>query len=310
MAIVSHGDIEDAARRIAGMARRTPVLRLDEGTTALPGRITLKLDLLQPTGSFKARGAVNLLRSREVPPAGVVAASGGNFGLAVAWAAGRLGHAATIFVPDTSPAAKIARLRSLGATVEVVPGYYADAARAASEQVASTGALEAHPYDDPEVVAGAGTCGMEITADVPDVDTVVVAVGGGGLVAGLASWFRDDVRVVAVETHGTPALHAALAAGRPVDVEVGGVAADSLGARRIGDRCWEVRHWIDESVLVHDDDVRAAQRFLWDETRLIAEPGAATATAALLAGAYLPRPGEEVCIVVCGANTDPSTVTG
>lgn len=299
--------IEETAERIRPHIRRTPVLGLSED----PGRagLSLKLDLLQPTGSFKIRGASSLLTAHPDRDR-VVAASGGNFGLAIARAARRLGVVADIFVPASSPQVKIDRVRDEGAEVHVIPGFYAEALSAAQDLIERTGALEAHAYDQMEVVAGQGTCGREIMDQVPDVDTVVVAVGGGGLVGGIASWIRDDARVVAAETVGTPALHAALEAGEPVDVEVGGVAADSLGARRAG---WygfhAARRWVDHSLLVTDEDVIAAQRWLWSNVRLVVEPGAATAMAAVLSGAYRSRPGERVCVVVCGANTDPATVT-
>lgn len=299
---ITQTDIEAAAGRIERWVRRTPVLEVQDG-------LVLKLDLLQPTGSFKVRGAFSLLTSHP-DERRVVAASGGNFGLAVAYAASRLDKTADIFVPSTSPDAKIARIRALGARVHVIEGFYAEALAASREFSRDRQVLTAHAYDDPHVVAGQGTCGREILAQIPDVDTVVVAVGGAGLIGGIASWVRDDARVIAVETEGTASLHAALAAGRPVATEVGGVAADSLGSARVGDIGFEAaRRWVDQSVLVADDDVVAAQRWLWDQCRLIAEPGAATALAALTSGVYQRVPDERVCVLVCGANTDPSLVT-
>ena len=299
---ITRTDIEAAARRIERWVRRTPVLEVQDG-------LVLKLDLLQPTGSFKVRGAFSLLTSQPESRR-VVAASGGNFGLAVAYAASRLDKTADIFVPSTSPDAKIARIRALGARVHVIEGFYAEALVASREFSQGREVLTAHAYDDPHVVAGQGTCGREILAQIPDVDTVVVAVGGAGLIGGIASWVRDDARVIAVETEGTASLHAALAVGRPVTTEVGGVAADSLGSARVGDIGFEAAsRWVDQSVLVTDDDVVAAQRWLWDQCRLIAEPGAATAVAALTSGAYQRVPDERVCVLVCGANTDPSSVT-
>jgi threonine dehydratase len=268
----------------------------------------LKLDLLQPTGSFKVRGATSLLTSIEVPDSGVVAASGGNFGQAVAWAAARLGHRAHIFVPASSPDEKIAPIRGLGAELHVIDGYYADALEAATAHVRASGAAWAHAYDQRAVVAGQGSVADELLADVPDVDTILVACGGGGLLAGIAGRVQDDVRVVAVETHGTCAFHSARQAGQPVDVEVGGIAASSLGARRIGDLAWAARDWVDDTLLVTDDEVVDAQRRLWHATRLVAEPGGATALAALTAGRYTPNPGERVAVLVCGGNTDPATV--
>jgi threonine dehydratase len=280
----------------------------DLGVGGAEGPLALKLDLLQPTGSFKVRGATALLTAVEVPAAGVVAASGGNFGLAIAYAARRLGHRASVFVPDTSPPEKIAPLRRLGAEVHVVTGYYADALAAADAHVTATGALRAHAYDQRQVVAGQGTAALELTEDVPDLDTVVVACGGGGLLAGVAGWVGADVRVVAVETTGTATFGAARRAGHPVDVEVGGVAASALGARRIGDHAWAVRHLVDEDLVVTDDEVVEAQRRLWEACRLVAEPGGATALAALTSGRLALDADARVGVLVCGANTDPASV--
>jgi len=307
---VTRVDVEAAAARIDGGVRRTPVLRLEPGALGPAFPIVAKLDLLQPTGSFKVRGATSLLTGVEVPDAGVVAASGGNFGLAVAYAAQRLGHPAAVFVPDSSPPAKLAPLADLGADVHVIPGFYADALAAADTHVAATGALRAHAYDQREVVAGQGTATAELLAHTPDLDTLLVAVGGGGLLAGAAAWVGDDVRLIGVETHDTAALHAARAAGRPVDVEVGGLAASSLGARRLGDLAWAAQRWVDDSLLVTDAEVADAQRRLWSSARLAAEPGGATALAALTAGRYVPVPGERVGVLVCGGNVDPASVTG
>jgi threonine dehydratase len=295
-------DVAAAADRIAGRVRRTPVVAFEPGAFAVPGHLHLKLDQLQPTGSFKVRGATNLLAGSSVPDAGVVAASGGNFGLAVAWAARELGHRATIVVPDTSPASKRDPLAHLGADVEVVPGTYADALRYADDLVARTGALRAHAYDHPLVVAGQGTIAGEILADLPAVDTIVVAVGGGGLAAGVCAAVEDRVRIVAVETEGCPTLAGALAAGHPVDVEVGGIAVSALGARRLGDHAWAARHHLDVALTVTDGEVVAAQDALWSTARLQAEPAGATALAALTSGAYVPAAGEVVAVIVCGAN--------
>jgi threonine dehydratase len=301
-------DIEAASDRIRGHVRRTPTL--DMGAMLGARELTLKLDLLQPTGSFKVRGAFNRLLRADPRPERVVAASGGNFGLAVAHAARRLGITADIFVPATSPDTKIDRLRSEGAEVHVIDGYYAEALVASEEFVAGSDALFAHAYDQFDVVAGQGTCGLEMSQQAPDADVVLVAVGGGGLIAGIASWYRGDIRVVGVETEGTPTLHAARAAGGPVDVEVGGVAADSLGSRRLGDIAWDANRWITDALVVPDDAVRAAQRWLWDHARIVSEPGAATAMAALIDGAHRVEEEERVLVLVCGANTDPGSVTG
>ena len=302
MQTLGPGDVLTAADRIAGRVRRTPLLGVEDGAFGVGGHLALKLDLLQPTGSFKVRGATNLLAGSRVPDAGVVAASGGNFGLAVAWAARTLGHRATIVVPDSSPASKRDPLRDLGADLEVVPGVYADALARADELVADRGALRAHAYDDPLVVAGQGTAAAEVLADLPEVDTVVVAVGGGGLLAGTCAALPPHVRVIAVETEGCPTLRRALGAGRPVDVEVGGLAVSALGARRIGDHAWAARDRISTALTVPDAAVQDAQSRLWSVCRLRAEPAGATALAALTAGAYRPEAGERVAVWVCGAN--------
>jgi threonine dehydratase len=304
--------VEEAAARIAGRVRLTPVVEIEPGSIGTgPEPVVLKLELLQHTGSFKPRGMFNRLLSADVGHAGVVAASGGNAGLAAAYAARELGYPATIFVPETAPAVKVNRLHAYGAAVRQVGASYAEALAAAREHADRSGAVTVHAYDEPEVVAGQGTLARELEAQLgaaglPPLDTVLVAVGGGGLVAGIAGWFAGRVRVVAVEPFDCPTYASALAAREPVDVEVGGVAVDSLGARRIGDLCWAARDWIARSVLVRDEDVATAQRSLWDACRVIAEPGGAAAVAALTAGAYVPEPGERVAAVVCGANTDPA----
>jgi threonine dehydratase len=304
---IGHLDIRDAARRIVGAVRRTPLLALEAGAVGIDHPVLAKLDLLQPTGSFKVRGALSLLTGVPVPSAGVVAASGGNFGLAIAWAAARVGVAAEIVVPATTPSDKLAPFAAFDATLRVVDGYYVDALAVADERVAATGALRAHAYDQREVVAGQGTAALEVLEDAA-VDTVVVACGGGGLLAGTVAAVAGRAQVVAVETEGTATFHAALAAGRPVDVDVGGLAASSLGATRIGEHAWAVRDAVARSIVVRDEDVREAQRRLWTGARLVAEPGGATALAALTSGAYVPAVHERVAVLVCGANTDPATV--
>lgn len=302
-------DVDAAGARLRGHVHRTPTLPIDAtdlGLVAGPP-VQAKLDVLQPTGSFKVRGATSLLTAWNVPAAGVVAASGGNFGLAVAWAARRLGHRATIVVPATSPAEKIDPIRSLDAEVVVVDGYYAAAAQEARRRVDEGGAMLAHAYDQPPVVAGQGTATLELLADA-QVDTVLVACGGGGLLAGAVAAAGDRARVVAVETTGTPTLHAALAAGEPVDVEVSGVAASGLGAARIGEHAWAIRDRLAATVLVEDTDVTDAQARLWRAARTVTEPAGATALAALTSGAYVPATDERIGILVCGANTDPGSV--
>jgi threonine dehydratase len=301
--LVSPDDVERAAERIAPQVRRTPVL-------AHAG-VTLKLELLQHAGSFKTRGAFNRLLTEELPPGGVLAASGGNHGAALAYAASQLGVRAEVLIPSTSPLVKRRLIERLGAVVTVVEGYYDDAQRVADERQHETGALMVHPFDHPATVAGQGTMGRELEEQLGGLDTLLVASGGGGFTAGQAAWFQDRVRIVSVEPVATQCLRAALRAGTPVDVEVGGVAADSLGAGRIGAVPWEVvRRYVDEAVVVDDDAIRAAQRSIWDDLRLVAEPGGATAFAALQSGAYWPERGERVAVAVCGSNCDPATVTG
>lgn len=294
-----------------GRVRRTPVQELGPfALGGIPGELVLKLELLQYTGSFKPRGAFNRMLAAPVDQAGVIAASGGNFGLAVAFAARELGHRAEIFVPETSPAVKIERILALGAEVTVVPGYYADAAAACDERAMQTAAVFMHPYDQFEVVAGQGTVGKELSEQCPGADTVLVAVGGGGLVAGVAAWYANDVRVIGVEPANSPTLTAALQAGEPVDVEVSGVAADSLGARRAGLLAHEIcDRFLHRMVTVPDEAIVDAQRRLWRDVHLVVEPGAAAPLAALLTGAYDPEPDERVVIIVCGANTDPASVS-
>lgn len=305
---VGSDDVRAAAERIAGRIRRTPVLELGSLRGA---SVVAKLELLQHTGSFKPRGAFNKLLSSEVPAAGVIAASGGNFGLAVAYAAREVGVPAEIFIPSSSPRTKIDRVRAQGAAVTIVEGYFAEANEALGSRAAETGALMMHPFDQPEVIAGQGTLGIEIEEQVSDVDTVLIGVGGGGPLAGIAAWCGDRVRVIGVEPEGCASMTAALAAGEPVVVPVGGLGSDSLGAARVGDHVFPiVRDRIDRMVLVTEDQIRDAQRALWNDVRLIVEPGGAAAFAALLSGTFDVSAGERVCVVLSGGNCDPSTVTG
>lgn len=300
MTVPTRDDILAAGSRIAGYVRRTPVVVADVGTGS---PLHFKLDTLQPTGTFKIRGAFNRLLSEAQPPRQVVAASGGNFAKAIAHAARHLSIPAHLFVPDTSPREKLEALAAYGATIHVIAGMYPEALAASIAFAEEHGGAFAHAYDQPEVVAGAGTIGMEIDAQVPDADTVVVAVGGGGLIAGISSWFRGAKKVVGVETEGTGSLHAAFAAGEPVDVELSGIAISSLGSRRVGDIPWEAaRQWVSDSLLVSDDDILDAQERLWDELRLVVEAGSAAPMAALLTGAYRLEPGERVVVLLCGAN--------
>ncbi len=307
-------DIERAWARIASYIRRTPIVVVDSRELGLeqPGfELTLKLESLQHTGSFKPRGAFSRVLASEVPAAGLIAASGGNHGLAVAHVARTLGHQAEIFVPVSAPAIKVARLRALASRVYQVGAVYDEARQAAEIRVRDTGAVMVHAYDQPEVVAGAGTLGRELQAQAGELDSVLVAVGGGGLIAGTAAWFRGEARVISVEPEGCSAMHAAQVAGGPVAVEVGGLAVDSLAARQVGDIAYAcAERWVDDSLLLHDEVIRTAQRLLWERLRVVAEPGGATALAALVAGAYVPAADERVAVLVCGANTDPTSVTG
>ncbi|MFI7135403.1 serine/threonine dehydratase [Nonomuraea sp. NPDC050153] len=319
---MDYSDVLAAASRIDGLVLRTPVLEVSPG-------VFFKLELLQHSGSFKVRGAFNrMLSAGELPPSGVIAASGGNHGLAVAYAARELGVRAEIFVPEVTSPVKVAGLAALGAHVTQTGAIYSAAAEAAAKRAAETGALPVHAYDQAEVVAGQGTTGLEIVEQTGGVDTVVVAVGGGGFAAGVtlgtsatpgtapgagpgrASGGGAGPRIVAVEPERIPTLREALKAGHPVPVEVSGVAADALGATKIGAIAFEILSSPRvESVLVSDEAIVEARRTLWARHRVAAEPAGATAYAALLAGAYTPAPGERVAVVLCGSNTDPGTLT-
>ncbi|MGR3761399.1 threonine/serine dehydratase [Roseobacteraceae bacterium NS-SX3] len=297
-------EIGAAQARIAGHVQITPVL--ETRSFGLPFPVGLKLEHMQHTGSFKARGAFNTLLSQPVPAAGLVAASGGNHGAAVAYAAHRLGHNARIYVPEMAGPAKIALIKSTGADLQVVPGAYANALEQAQAYEAETGAMQVHAYDAPATVAGQGTCFAEWQDQGLQADTLLIAVGGGGLIGGALAWFGGDKKIVAVEPETSCALHAALEAGAPVDVEVSGVAANALGARRIGSICFGLaQHSAVTSVTVPDAAITAAQQALWRERRILTEPAGATALAALMCGAYRPDAGERVAVLVCGGNTAP-----
>jgi threonine dehydratase len=291
-------EIAAARGRIAGHARVTPVTRLRLGGHD----VRVKLEQMQHTGSFKARGAFNTLLQARVPEGGVVAASGGNHGAAVAYVATSLGHPAHVFVPEVAGPAKVALIERAGATCHVVPGLYADALEAAREHEARTGAMQVHAYDAVPTVAGQGTCFAEWDAQGLDADEVLVAVGGGGLIAGALAWWGAARRVVAVEPERCRALHAALEAGEPVDVPVSGVGANALGARRVGSICFDLARGMD-AVTVPDEAIVEAQRTLWREARLLVEPAGACALAALLCGAWQPR--GTVGVLLCGANPAP-----
>ncbi|MER9696957.1 threonine/serine dehydratase [Mesorhizobium sp. M0006] len=294
--------------RIRPYIRHTPVLRVDMADFDRPPlAVDLKLECLQHSGSFKARGAFTNLLERPVPAAGVVAASGGNHGAAVAYAAMRLGHKATIFVPEVSPAAKLQRIRGYGAELIVGGARYAEALAASEAFAEKTGALQIHAFNQEETLVGQGTLGLEIENDLPDIDTLLVAVGGGGLIGGIAAWFAGRIRIIAIEPEGAPTLHHAFEAGHPVDAPAEGVAADSLAPKRVGEMMFPIAEaFVERSILVTDDAIIAAQKALWERVRIIAEPGGAAAFAALLSGRYTPAPGERIAVLVCGSNTDPT----
>lgn len=304
--LISQARIREAEALIRPHIRRMPVLRVNMADFGCPPlAVALKLECLQHSGSFKARGAFANLVGRAVPPAGVVAASGGNHGAAVAYAASRLGIPATIFVPDVTSPAKAERIEGYGAKLVVGGERYADALMASEAFVEKTGALAIHAYDQAETLIGQGTLGLEIEQDLPEVDSVLVAVGGGGLIGGIAAWFAGRKRIVAVEPESAPTLRMALDAGRPVDAPAGGIAADSLAPRQVGSLMFPIAQaHVDRAILVGDDDIRQAQAALWEAAHIVAEPGGATAFAALLSGKYTPIPGEKVCVLVCGANTN------
>ena len=312
--MITGSDVHTAAARIAGHIRVTPLIEADPAAFPPAGRVLLKLEQLQHTGSFKVRGAFNRILSAAgqgmLPAAGVVAASGGNAGLAVAYAAARSGVPACVYVPTTAPAVKVARLRGYGADVVQAGSKYADACEAAARHAAQAGALFCHAYDQPEVCAGQGTLGLELLEQAGgQLDTVLVAVGGGGLMAGVAAATENRAVVAGAEPAAIPTFHAALAAGGPVDVDVSGVAADSLGATRLGGIAYAVAVRTGaRSVLVGEADIVAARQRLWEDHRLAVEHGPAAVYAALLTGAYQPREGEHIAVVLSGANTDPATL--
>jgi threonine dehydratase len=304
--MIDGASIRATDRLIRPHIRRTPVIAVDSADFGLEisAGLTLKFELLQHSGSFKARGAFANLLGRSVPKAGVVAASGGNHGAAVAFAAHRLGIPAKIFVPSIASPAKLRQIEAYGAELVVGGERYADALEASVRWAAATGALEAHAFDQIETLLGQGTTGLELEEQAPDLDTLLVAVGGGGLIGGIAAWYGDRIRIVGVEPEAAPTLARALEAGEPVDAEAGGIAADSLAPRRVGTLMFPIaqRH-VERVALVTDEAIRHAQDTLWRVLRIVAEPGGAAAFAALLSGAYRPEPGERVGVLVCGGNT-------
>ena len=305
---VGPAEVSEALDRIRSRIRRTPTIEV-----VLDGRpLVLKLELLQHTGSFKPRGAFNrVLGAESIPRSGIIAASGGNHALAVAHVARELGIRAEVFVPEVSPRVKVDAIAAHGATVKVEGALYHDSLIASQHRAAETGALQIHAYDHPLTVAGQGTMAAEISEQVPNASEVLIAVGGGGLISGAVAWFSDDVKVLAVEPEGSPAYHRALEAGGPVDVEIDSLASDSLGARSIGAVPWSVLEQRPPvSLLVSDEAIRAAQRWLWTHLKLVVEPGGAAAFAAVLDGTHTPAENGSTVVVVCGANTDPASVRG
>lgn len=311
---MNHSEINSALRRFdlrhSHFLRKTPLWKLSGAALGLGcAEVWLKLEHTQVGGSFKARGMLNRLLANTIPEAGVVIASGGNAGIATAAAAQALGVRCEVFVPTVSPEAKRARLRDLGAEVVVTGAVYAEAFEACMARQQTTGALLTHAYDQPEVLAGAGTLAYEMEAQGGLPDSVLVSVGGGGLIGGVAAWFEQRSRVVALEPTLAPTLYRARQAGEPVDVAVGGIAADSLGAKRIGQLGWDVtQRFVRDALLLEDDAIRAAQRWLWKELKLAVEPGAALGLAALQSGAYQVRADEKVALILCGGNVDPATL--
>jgi threonine dehydratase len=302
---IGPNNIATCEKLIRPHIRRTPVIEIDAADFKLaPSPLWLKLELLQHSGSFKARGAFANLLMRKAPSAGVVAASGGNHGAAVAYAAMRLQVPAKIFVPSVSSPAKIARIRDYGAELVIEGDRYADALAASELWVKKSGAIPIHAFDQDETMLGQGTLGMEFGEQASDLDTLLVGVGGGGLIAGIAAWYCGRIKVVGVEPLAAPTLTKALAAGKPVDAEAGGIAADSLAPRRVGERVFPiVKQYVQGVVLVADDSIVQAQRALWQALRIVAEPGGAAAFAALLSGAYVPRTSERVGVVISGGNS-------
>ncbi len=305
--VTNRAAIAEAHTRIASHVRHTPLLRLSGSELGIASAVACKLELLQHTGSFKPRGAFNRLLRAGRSEAGVIAASGGNHGAAVAYAAQVLSLRAEIFVPESTPAAKVARIESHGPGVFRRGATYAESLIACRARQAETGAVDVHAYDDPDVLAGQGTVALELDRDAPELTDILVAVGGGGLIGGIAAWYAGSVRIIAVEPESCPTLHEALRAGRPVPAPVGGLAADSLGAREVGALMFPIAaRYVSQSVLVSDSAILAAQRWLWDHARILAEPGGATALAALLSGAFVPAGGARPGVVVCGGNIDPA----
>jgi threonine dehydratase len=303
--LIDRAQITATYGRIREHIRRTPVLAMegrDFGLDAFP--VFLKLELFQHTGSFKARGALTNLMTRNVPPAGVVAASGGNHGVAVAFAAQKFNVPARIFLPSVASPAKRQRIEAYGANLVIAGERYADALEASKSWQEKSGAMPIHAFDQMETLLGQATVGLELEEQVPELDSLLVAVGGGGLIGGIAAWYQGKIKTVGVEPEAAPTLTKALKAGRPVDAEAGGIAADSLAPRRVGELMFPIaQKFVDRVLLVSDDEIRGAQEQLWRAARVAAEPGGAAGLAALTSRKYAPAKGERVGVLICGGNT-------
>jgi threonine dehydratase len=306
---ITRATIAEAAARIAPFIRRTPVM--DVTVPGIEKPVCLKLELFQHTGSFKPRGAFTNLVGAKIPKVGVAAASGGNHGAAVAYAAKVLGIAARIFVPTISSPAKVARIAGYGATIVQQGINYQEAVGLCQDYISESGAMDIHAYDMETTLAGQGTLGRELAEQAPDLDRILVAVGGGGLIGGIASWYQSKSKIIGVEPETCNCLHAALAAGSTITIKPSGLATDSLGASAAGSIMFPIaQKFIDHVALVTDEDIRNAQRWLWAHAQILTEPGGATALAALLSGSYRPAKGERVGVIVCGANTPLAAFTG
>jgi threonine dehydratase len=303
---LSRERIQATERTIRPHIRRTPILEVDGADFGLDSfKITFKLELFQHAGSFKARGAFTNLLTREVPAAGVVAASGGNHGVAVAFAAMKLGKPATIFVPSVASKTKLDRIRQYGAELVIEGDRYADSLEASEAWTAKSGALPIHAYEGDATLLGQGTLGLELEEQAPELDTLLVAVGGGGLIGGVAAWYQNRTKIISVEPEEAPTLQRALSAGHPIDSPAGGIAPDSLAPRQVGQQMFPIaQKFVHGALLVSDEEIINAQKRLWETTRIIAEPGGATAFAGLLSGRYKAEPGQRVGVIVCGGNTD------
>src|ERR1700752_955410 len=307
---LSRGRIQATERVIRPHIRRTPILEVDGTEFGLDSiKIVFKLELFQHAGSFKARGAFTNLLTRDVPAAGVVAASGGNHGVAVAYAAMKLGKPATIFVPSVASQSKLARIRGYGAELIIAGDRYAESLEASEQWTKQSGALPSHAYEGDKTLLGQGTLGLELEEQDPKLDSLLIAVGGGGLIGGVAAWYQHNLKVIAIEPTEAPTLQRALAAGEPVDSPAGGIAADSLAPRQVGKQMFPIaQRFVHSSLLVTDEEILEAQKCLWEATRVVAEPGGATAFAGLLSGRYKPQQGERVGVIVCGGNTEKVTI--